>query len=171
MIDGPRPDMDTDDFNSLLLDTWKDLHRPQLLWQLAAIAGCLLVAWLLARVGKKALARRADRYIERDPERNARLVQSRYGGLTAILLPLFAWIFLIAAERVMHAYRQPAHLLRICSTLAIAFVGIHVGLYTLRRVFKPSPGMMLVERWFGILAWLLVALQRDRLLPRRRSRR
>ncbi len=157
--------MDTDDFNSLLLDTWKDLHRTQLLWQLGVIAACLLFAWLVARVAKDALARRTNRYIERDPERNARLVETRFGGLSRLVLPFVAWAALLLAERVMHAYRQPAHLLRICSTLAIAYVGIHIGLYTLRRVFKASPGMLLVERWFGILAWLLVVLHVTGFLP------
>jgi small-conductance mechanosensitive channel len=157
--------MDTDDFNSLLLDTWKDLHRPQLLWQLGVIAGCLLVAWGLSRLARGALKKRADRYVEVNPERNAHLIQTRFAGLERIFWPLFAWLFLTVGERVMHAYKQPAHLVRICAILSIAFVGIHLGLYTLRRVFKPSPGMLLVERWFGILAWLLVALNVTGLLP------
>jgi small-conductance mechanosensitive channel len=157
--------MDTDDLNSLLLETWKDLHRPQLLWQLGVIAGCLLIAWLLSRVGNSALKKRAHRYVEINPERNARLYKTRYEGLERLLMPFFVWCLLVAAERVMHAYKQPAHLLRICAIIAIAYVGIFVGLYTLRRVFKPSPGMLLVERWFGILACLLVALNVTGLLP------
>ena len=157
--------MNADDFNSLLLDTWKDLHRPQLLKQLAILLACALVAWLVARVARKALQRRAQRYVERDPERNARLYESRYGGLDRLLMPFFGWVLLMIGERVMHAYREPAHLLRIGADLAIAYVGIHIGLYTLRRVFKPTPGMLLVERWFGILAWLFVALNVTGLLP------
>jgi small-conductance mechanosensitive channel len=157
--------MKEDALGSVLLDTWREVQRPQLLVQLGIAAGCLLVGWLIARVAKQALAKRGQRYVERNPERNARLLESRYAGLDRILLPLFTWILLTIAERVMQAYREPQHVLRIFSILAIAFVGIHIGLYTLRRVFKPSPGMMLVERWFGILAWLLVALHVTGFLP------
>ncbi len=157
--------MDTDDFNSLLLDTWQDLHRPQLLGQITVIVGCAVAAWLVARVAKSALKKRGDRYVEINPERNARLLRTRFAGLDRLLAPFFLWAFLVVGERVIHAYKQPAHLVRIVAILAIAYVGIHVGLYTLRRVFKPSPAMLLIERWFGIIAWLLVALNVTGLLP------
>jgi small-conductance mechanosensitive channel len=157
--------MNDDSFNSLLLDTWNDLHRPQLLWQVGVVVGGLLVAWLIGRVVKKALGKRAERYVEINPERNAKLFQTRYEGLDRLLAPIFTWVLLTIAERVMHSYRQPAHFVRIFAIIAIAYVGIHVGLYTLRRVFKPSPGMLLVERWFGIIAWLLVALNVTGFLP------
>ena len=153
------------EFNSLLIDTWKDLHRSQLLWQMGAIAACFAIGWLAAHFTREALDKRTHRYVERNPERNAELVKTRFGGLSRLLMPLFVWLLLTVGERVMHAYRQPAHLLRVCAILAIAYVGIHLGLYTLRRVFKPSPGMQLVERWFGILAWLLVVLKVTGFLP------
>jgi small-conductance mechanosensitive channel len=157
--------MDTDDFSSLLLDTWNDLHQPRFLWQLGTIAACFLVGWIVARVTRNALEKRTKHYIERDPERNERLVRTRYGGLDLMIWPLFSWALLVLGEHVMHAYRQPTHFVRIAAILAIAYVGIHLGLYTLRRVFKPSPGMLIAERWFGILAWLLVALNVTGLLP------
>jgi small-conductance mechanosensitive channel len=157
--------MDTDDFSSLILDTWKDLHQPRFLWQLGAIVASFLVGWIIARIVRDALKKRTNRYIERNPERNARLIETRFGGLERMLWPFFGWAALVVAERVLHANRQPAHFVRIASILAIAYVGIHIGLYTLRRVFKPSPGMLLIERWFGIIAWLLVALNVTGLLP------
>lgn len=157
--------MKDDDFGSLLLGTWRDLHRPQLLWQLGIALGAIVVAFLIAHLLRKALAKRKKNYVALDPERNAKLVESRWGGLDRLLMPFFAYIFMMIAERVLVAYRQPFHVLRVISILAIAYVGIHLGLYTLRRVFKPSPGMQLVERWFGILAWLLVALHVTGFLP------
>ncbi len=157
--------MKDDDFTLVLQDTWHELQRPQLLMQLGVAAGCVAVGWLIASVLAKALAKRGKHYVEINPERNAKLLEARFSGLDRILMPFFAWILLTLGERVMTAYRQPHHILRIFSILAIAYVGIHLGLYTLRRVFKPSPGMLLVERWFGILAWLLVALHVTGFLP------
>ena len=157
--------MKDDDFGAVLLDVWQDLQRPQLLIQLGVGAGCLLVAWIVARFVKKALEKRGRQYVELNPERNARLLQSRFEGLDRLLLPFFTWTLLTIAERVMAAYRQPRHVVHIIAILAISYVGITAGLYTLRRVFKPSPGMLLAERWFGILAWLLVALQVTGFLP------
>ena len=157
--------MKDDDLGSVLLETWRELQRPQLLMQLAIGAACLLVAWLLARLARRALARRGRHYVELNPERNAKLLQARFEGLDRVLLPFFAWVLIAIGERAMQAYRQPRHVLRIFSILAISYVGINIGLYTLRRVFKPSPGMLLVERWFGILAWLLVALHVTGFLP------
>ena len=157
--------MKDDDFGSMLLDTWREVQRPQLLLQIGVVAACLLTGWLLAHFANRALARRSKHYVELNPERNAKLVQSRFEGLDRTFLPFFAWVLLMIAERVMTAYRQPHHVVRIVSMLAIAYVGINIGLYTLRRVFKPSAGMLLVERWFGILAWLLVALHVTGFLP------
>ena len=157
--------MRDDDIGSILLETWRELQQPQLLVQLAVGAGCLVAGWLVARIAKQALAKRGQKYVDLDPERNSRLLETRFAGLDRLLLPFFAWVLLTLGERVMQAYRQPHHVLRVFSILAIAYVGIHIGLYTLRRVFKPSPGMLLVERWFGILAWLIVALHVTGFLP------
>lgn len=150
--------MNEDAINSVLLETWRDLQRPQTLWQWAIIAGALAFGWIIAFLIKRALAKRAKRYVERDPGHNAARLEARYAGLQTLLMPLFAWLFMVGAERILRAYQQPYHLVRIAEVLAIAFVGIHVGLYAMRRVFKPGAGLLLAERWFGLLAWLLVAL-------------
>ncbi|MEO8938192.1 MAG: mechanosensitive ion channel domain-containing protein [Burkholderiaceae bacterium] len=157
--------MKDDNLGSVLLDTWHELQKPQLLTQLGIAAGCLAVGWVIAYFTKRALVRRAKDYVHLNPERNAKLLRTRFEGLDRVLMPLFAWVFGTIAERVMTGYRQPHHILRIFSILAIAYVGINIGLYTLRRVFKPSPGMLLVERWFGILGWLLVVLHVTGFLP------
>ena len=157
--------MKDDDFASALLDTWHELQRPQLLTQLGIAVGCLLVAFVIAHFVKRAFARRGRHYVELNPERNSKLLRSRFEGLDRLVAPFFTWVLVMTAERVMQAYRQPRHILHIIAILSIAYVGITICLYTLRRVFKPSPGMLLVERWFGILAWLLVALHITGFLP------
>lgn len=157
--------MKEESLDSLLLDTWRDLHHPQILWQWLTLAACIALAWLMARAVRGALQKRGERYVARNPERNAALLQSRYSGLYTLLTPLFAWLLLVVAEYLLRAYDQPAHLIRIFAILAFAFVAIHLGLYALRRVFKPGPWLMTVERWFGLLAWLLVALHVLGLLP------
>ena len=153
------------DFGKIVLDAWQDLQRPRLLIQIGVGVGCLAVAWLVAHFVKKALEKRGRRYVDLNPGRNAALFQTRFEGLDRALLPFFTWVLLTIAERVMAAYRQPHPVVHILAILAISYVGINLGLYTLRRVFRPSPGMLLAERWFGILAWLLVALQVTGFLP------
>ncbi len=157
--------MKDESFNSLVLDAWRELQRPQILWQVLVFVGCVSFAWLIAYAIRKQLAKRTKLYVERNPERNAALVEARYSGLERVLTPLFTWALLLGAERVLRAYRQPAHLIRIFEVLAIAYVAIHLGLYALRRVFKPGPGLLVVERWFGLLAWLVVALNVMGVMP------
>lgn len=157
--------MKDDSLDSILLDTWHELQRPQLLIQIGVIVGCVLVGWLVASAIRRALARRAQRHAGIDPERDPTLLETRYRDLVALLFPFCSWVLLATGERTMHANGQPSHVVRIFAILAIAYVLIQLGLYTLRRVFKPTAGMVLVERWFGILAWILVALKVSGLLP------
>ena len=157
--------MNEESLNSLLQDTLSDLQRPQIAWQWLILVGCIAVAWLIARGARSAVHKRGERYVARDPARNAPLLQSRYSGLSRLFTPLFTSVLLFAAERVLSAYGQAGHLIRVFAILAFAFVAIHLGLYGLRRVFKPGPWLMTIERWFGLLAWLLVALHMLGLLP------
>ena len=157
--------MNEQSLDSLLLDTWRELQHPQMYWQWLILAGCLALAWVIARVVRSAVHKRGERYVARDPARNAALLESRYSGLSRLFTPLFAWLLLFAAERILRAYQQPSHLIRVFAILAFAFVAIHLGLYALRRVFAPGPWLMTIERWFGLLAWLLVALHMLGLLP------
>ena len=157
--------MNEENLHSLLVETWSDLQRPQILWQWLILAGCIVLAWLIAKSVRRAVHQRGQRYVARDPARNAPLLESRYSGLSRLFTPLFTWVFLFVTERILRAYGQPAHLIRVFEILAFAFVAIHLGLYALRRVFKPGPWLMMIERWFGFLAWLLVALHMLGLLP------
>ena len=111
--------MNADDFNSLILDTWKDLHDTRFQWQVAALVGCLLVAWVVAYAAQRAMRKRAKRYVAINPERNAALLETRFGGLEQLVWPFAAWCLLVGADRVLHAYRQPSHMVRIAATLAI----------------------------------------------------
>ena len=157
--------MNEENLSSLLLETWSDLQRPQMLWQWLIWAGCLVVAWLLARWLRTKLSVRAERYVARAPERNAALLKARFSGIDDLLAPLFAWLFLAASERILRVYGQPAHLVRIFAILAFAFVAIRLGLYALRRVFKSGAALLVVERWFGLIAWIVVALHVLGFLP------
>ena len=157
--------MNPDDIQSLLSDAWADLQQPKILYQWLVVGGCIAAGWLIAWIVRRGLRARAQRYIDRDPERNAKRLQARYGGLETLFTPFFAWALLLGAERVLRAYRQPWHLVRIFAILTIAFVGIQLGLYAMRRVFKPGPGLLVAQRWFGLLAWLLVALHVVGVLP------
>jgi len=157
--------MNDEALDSILLDTWRELQSRQLLVQLGIIVGCFALAWLVASLLRRSLHRKARRYVEINPERNRKLLKTRYADFDRMLLPFVAWIFLSVGYHVMMNNRQPAHVIRIVAILSIASVLIDLGLYTLRRVFKPSPGMMLVERWFGIVAWIMVALKVTGFLP------
>ena len=157
--------MNVEALTSLMLETWRDLQRPQIFWQWLIWAGCLVVAWLLSRWVGGHVDVRAQRYVARAPERNAERLRARFSGIEDLFTPLFAWLFLLAAERILRAWQQPAHLVRIFAILAFAFVAIRLGLYALQRVFKPSAALLVVERWFGLIAWIVVALHVFGLLP------
>ncbi|AYH45096.1 mechanosensitive ion channel protein MscS [Azoarcus sp. DN11] len=133
----------------MLTDTWSDLQSPSVLWQLAALAGCLALAWLIGRAMLERVAYRGDTIT----------AAQRFGrsGLRRVLFPLLALIFVFAARAVFGRY-QSVHLLNLAVPLLTSFALIRIVVFTVRQGMGRSSWLGSFERIFASLVWVVVAL-------------
>jgi small-conductance mechanosensitive channel len=140
-------------FQNLLLDLWRDLQDPSVLWQAAIAAACVLAAWWLA-----------GRLDWRAPEQSRQALKHGAAAFRRILAPLLAMLLLIAA-RWAASYWMQVHLLSVTIALAGALAAIRFTVYLLRLAFAPGEWISSFERGIAGVIWLLVALHLTGLLP------
>ncbi|NMG46329.1 mechanosensitive ion channel [Aromatoleum toluvorans] len=133
----------------MLTDTWSDLQSPSILWQLAALAGCLALAWLIGRAMLERVRRRGE----------TETAAQRFGrsGLRRVLFPLLALIFVFAARAVLGRY-QSVNLLNLAVPLLTSFALIRIVVFTVRQGMGRSNWLGSFERIFASVVWAVVAL-------------
>lgn len=136
----------------LLGELWRDLQQPDVLWQIAALAFCLGLAWLAAR---------ALRRQQGAAEGAWRIGRS---GLNRILFPLFALGLVLLARLVLRQWHH-VNLLNVAVPLLGSFAVIRAVMFTLRQAFAPSGWMAAFERVLAFTVWSVVALHILGLLP------
>ncbi|MCX7168134.1 MAG: mechanosensitive ion channel [Rhodocyclales bacterium] len=129
-----------------------DLREPDLVWQLLALAACLLLAKLGERMvrGRQVGAGRAW--------------ELGHGGLKRIAFPLLALILLLLARPLAQQWIHVglfSLVLPLLSSLAV----IRVVFYVLRVSFAGATWLAQFERVFALLVWAIVALHITGLLP------
>jgi small-conductance mechanosensitive channel len=136
-------------FATLLTETWRDLQSADVLWQLATLITCLILAWLLERV---ALARFGA---HGDTETAVR----RFGrsGLRRVLFPLSALILVVGARPVLGTF-QHVNLLNLAVPLLTSLAAIRFVVFALRQALGRAIWIAGFERVFALLAWSVVAL-------------
>ena len=145
---------------NLLQDLIGDLRDPGILWQVAAIALCVVlgggVAYLIRRTW---------------PHSQAELSQIRRIGVESfgrVMGPLLIAGLLALAKFLLAPY-QHVNLLRIALPLFISLAVIRFGFYMLRRVFARhgpvSAALQTFEKIFALVVWLGVALYITGLWP------
>lgn len=146
--------------SNLLQDLIGDLRDPGILWQVAAIALCVVLGW-----GMAYLIRR------RWPQSPAQLSRiRRFGveGFGRVMGPLLIAALLALAKHLL-APHQNVNLLRVALPLVISLAVIRFGFYLLRRVFARhgpvSAALHTFEKIFALLVWLGVALYITGLWP------
>lgn len=141
----------------LLQDLWLDLQQPDVVWQIAALLGCFVLAWLFDRWLQGRIAA-AD-----DAESRARLFGQR--GLQRVGLPL-AMLLLVLVARPLLAHWHHVNLLKLAIPLLSSLVLIRAVMFVVRQSFHSSaPWLASFERTFALLAWSVVALHILGLLP------
>lgn len=139
-------------FENILANLWDDLRQPDVVWQVTALAACLLVAWALARLLKV-----------RTSEDQSAALRLGAGGLNRIVFPLIA-VALLAAGRALLARWTHVNLLSVAIPLFASLAGIRFAAYVLRMVFSPG-GLAVWERAIATVVWTGVALHLTGLLP------
>jgi small-conductance mechanosensitive channel len=137
---------------SLWREVLSDLHQPDLVWQLLAVAVCLL----LAKLGERLV-----------PGRQAgggRAWELGRGGLKRVAFPLVALVLVLLARPLAEQWIHVGVLslaLPLLSSLAV----IRVVFYVLRLSFAEATWLVQFERVFAALVWIVVALHITGLLP------
>jgi small-conductance mechanosensitive channel len=152
--------MDTlSDLDSLLETARLLLAEPATWWQLAAVAGGLLLAWLANQLLQQRL-----------------LPMIRPGGITGAkrtavrtgvhaLMPILWWLLLLAAKSVLRRRGLPTEVLEVAITLVGALALIRMGVFVLRHSFSPGSKLKAWEWTLTVTIWSLVALHMLGLLP------
>lgn len=140
------------DISNLLIDFWRDLRQPDMLWQLCALVLCLLLAFFASRLagGRAAAAGRAWRIGQ--------------GGLKRVTFPVVALVLVLVAEALLRRWFH-THLLALAVPLLASFAVIRAVFYVLRFAFGNSAWLASFERMFALLVWGVVALHITGLLP------
>nr|WP_240756045.1 hypothetical protein [Pandoraea sp. XY-2] len=136
-------------FARLVRDVVRDVGEPQIVWQVVALAGALVVAFVLRRW----MIGRLDRHFERvAPARRA-----GSSSLRRAFFPIFGWICVALTRVVLQDYTHVS-LLMLAEVPLFGTALIYLAFYLARRLFASSPhasGLLKVfERVITTLAWL-----------------
>ncbi len=152
--------MNQNPLSSLLSDFWSDLRDPGLLWQIAALAACLVTGWAVARLVRSRVESR---------EVQMRVMRLGMESFTRVLSPLLALAFIAIAKEILAQWHYHVNLLRVAIPLVGSFALIRLAFYVLRRIFarggKVGTSLLAFEKVFATLVWCAVALYITGLWP------
>ncbi|EXI73218.1 MAG TPA: mechanosensitive ion channel [Candidatus Accumulibacter phosphatis] len=137
---------------ALLIELWRDLRNPGFLWQVSALALCLLAAWGATRIWqRRAVTAAAEPY--------GALRAFGQGSLKRVSFPLLA-LLLVAMTRGAFRYWHlgPVSLLDLAVPLLLSMAVVRAAVYLLRHAFSPSGWLATSERWIVTVVWLGFAL-------------
>jgi small-conductance mechanosensitive channel len=138
----------------LTLDQWIDaLLQPTSLTELAALVGCVLLAWLLVKLARRATGNDDTGSIFF----GRRLVD---GVLFPLLLLLFAYIV-----QGLLARWFPLAVFKVVIPVLLALAVIRLGVKVLQAAFKDAPVVRAMERTISWAAWIGMVLWVSGLLP------
>jgi small-conductance mechanosensitive channel len=141
-------------FHGPLAELWEDLQHPALMWQLAALFGCIVAAKLVERLVR---GRQADL----EPSLAVKLGRS---GLRRLCFPLTALVLVLFAREALRPV-GPVNLLSIAIPLLASMAVIRFVFFVLRVTFNHTTWLHSFERSFSTLVWCVVALHITGWLP------
>jgi small-conductance mechanosensitive channel len=139
------------EFGGLLADLWSDLQQAEVLWQIAELLLCLLVAGFAGRLAHKA------------PRTERATLDLGRRGLKRVAFPLVALVLVVAVRMVAHRWHH-VNLLSVAVPLLASLAVIRIVFFVLRHSFR-GEWLASFERGFAFLAWAVVALHITGLLP------
>lgn len=137
---------------SMLAEVWREVQRLDVIWQLALIAACLGIGWLVSQRVQTWFDRKraADTFRER-------AIGMGVGALHRISWPLIAMLALLAARPVFAQFHSFGLV-----NLAIALLGwlvvVRAVLYGLRAALPGSTFLLAFERTIATVIWVSFAL-------------
>lgn len=147
--------------STLWTDLSTDLGNPGLRWQIAALALCIAVGWGLARMARSVIA-------AQEAQKNS-MRQLGVQSFTRVLWPLLTLALIAIAKLTLSQWMVNVDLLRIAIPLVGSFALIRLAFYVMRRIFARSGRVgsfvLLFEKGFALLVWVVVAMHITGLLP------
>ncbi|MDR5812583.1 mechanosensitive ion channel [Caballeronia sp. LZ033] len=134
----------------------RDFGEPQVIWQVAALAGLLAVAWWCARILRKKL----------DARRQSRFEAVRFGAesLNKALFPLLGAVFVSIAQVALAPFIHTAFL-RLALVPLCGIAVIYSMFYVVRRVFRRGETeddagalLYLFEKLVTVIVWVVMVL-------------
>jgi small-conductance mechanosensitive channel len=138
---------------SVLIDMLGDLRQPDVLWQLGALAFCVLAGWALSRRARVQTS-----------EAQTAAIRMGAGGFNRIVFPLVVVLLLVAARALLARWTH-TNLLSVAIPVIGSLAGIRFVVYLLRLGFAPGGGLAAWERALTTTVWVIVALYLTGLLP------
>lgn len=127
------------------------LTRSSAAWEAAVLAACLLLAWVLVRLGRGAAPRPGSIWFGE-------------GVIDGVLFPLLALALTLAARWALRDTLPPA-VLKLAVPILLSLLIIRLTVRVLHKAFPASSFMRAVERWVSWVAWIAVVLWITGLLP------
>jgi small-conductance mechanosensitive channel len=141
---------------NLLVELWKDLQDPDVVWQVGTLLLCLGIAWAAGHY----LGLRRDA----PPGVESRVARLGRGGLRRVAFPLIALSLVLVARSALRQWHH-VNLLNLAVPLLISLAAIRIVVFGLRQAFVPSGWLAAFERTFALGVWMIVALHIVGLLP------
>lgn len=133
------------EFHNLLVNLLADLQQINVLWQVAALAASLGLAWWVTRLIRPRIGEAEGAW------------KIGAGGAQRALFPLTALLLVVIAKAVLKQW-QSVHLLNVAIPLLLALAIIQVAVYMLRSIFAPSGRLANWERFISWTVWIVLAL-------------
>jgi small-conductance mechanosensitive channel len=143
-----------DDLVALLSSWFAALGQPAVQWQLVLIAVLSLISLIGVRLAKWRLSQNAAA-VDASAQQRSMVQVVR---LADVIWPLVAAMLLQIATRIEEARHQQSQLLRIAVLIYFAGGAIRLAVYAVKRVFRPSGMLALLQRALTFVAWLVVVL-------------
>jgi small-conductance mechanosensitive channel len=145
--------MNTNAIPSMLVDLWGDLGKPDLLWQLAALGVCVLLAWALSGIAR----------LQTSTDQPA-AIRVGAGGFNRIVFPVVVVLLLVVARLVLGRWTN-VNLLSVAIPVFASLAAIRFAVYLLRLALAPGGWLAAWERGITATVWVVVALYLTGLLP------
>ena len=136
-------------------DAWlAALTRPSVLIEMAVLAACIGLAWLMVRLARASL----------DPQRRPNSVWFGARIVDGVLFPVAALLCALAARWALQA-SLPVALLHIAVPILASLVVIRIAVRVLHVAFPTSHAVRVLERTLSWLVWGVLVLWVTGLLP------
>jgi small-conductance mechanosensitive channel len=142
----------TQEIHNLLLELLNDLGQTAMLWQIAALALSLGLAWLVTRLVRKQIPVQQGAW------------KLGMGGVDRIIFPLTALLLVLVGKTLLNHWHSIS-VLNLAVPLLLSLALVRLAVYMLRHIFAPSGWLQTSERFIAILIWSGVALHISGFLP------